>query len=206
MSKRVLAVLLAALMLFALTACSASSTSTTTTTITTSKTDENGNTTTNTVTNEIGISAGTDGISTTNQTTTDTKTESSNTGVTSDELAGALAQKFSAGAEGVTADGDKVLFAYDDPETFSYGAIILIMDGGKSLMGREGEIRYEEEQWVLVDEEMDARIPFVLSETEDNDETRFVMTFQDGDSAVMTAVDAKTIIDDMIAALNAFNA
>ena len=201
MKKRVLAVLLAAFMLFALTACSASSTSTTTTTITTSKTDENGNTTTNTVTNEIGISAGTDGVSATNQTTT--KTE--NTGVTSEELAGALAQKFSAGAEGVTADGDKVLFAYDDPETFSYGAIILVMDGGQNLMGREGEITSAGEQWKLVDTEMNAEIPFTLSDTEDNDEQSFVMTFQDGDSAVMTAVDAETIIKDMIAALSEFN-
>ena len=202
MKKRTVAVLLAVFMLFALTACSVSSTSTSTTTVTTSKTDENGNTTTNTVTNEIGISAGTDGVSATNQTTT---AETSNTGVTSDELAGALAQKFSAGAEGVTAGGDKVLFAYDDPEVFSRGAIILIMDGGQSLMGREGEITYDGEQWKLIDEEMNAEIPFVLSDTDDNDEQSFVMTFQDGDSAVMTAVDAETIINDMLAVLAEFH-
>lgn len=204
MKKKALAALFAAVMLFALTACSVSSTSTSTTTVSTSITDENGNTTTNTVTNEVGISAGTDGVSTTNQTTT-TTTTSNNTGVTSDELKGALAQKFSAGSEGVSAAGDKILFAYDDPEVFSYGAIIIVSDGGQSLMGREGEITYAGEQWKLLDMDMGDEIPFVLTDTDIDDELSFVMTFQDGDSAVMTAVDAETVINDMIATLAEFH-
>ena len=57
-------------MVFALSACRVSSSSSSSTTITPSVTDADGNTTEKTVTNEIGVSAGTDGVQVTNETTT----------------------------------------------------------------------------------------------------------------------------------------
>ena len=62
MKKKILALILAAAMVFTLCACEVSSEHTATTTVTTSKTDADGNTTTQTVTNEIGITADQDGI------------------------------------------------------------------------------------------------------------------------------------------------
>ena len=64
MKKKILALILAAAMVFTLCACEVSSEHTSTTTVTTSKTDADGNTTTQTVTNEIGITADQDGIHT----------------------------------------------------------------------------------------------------------------------------------------------
>ena len=71
MKKKILALILAAAMVFTLCACEVSSEHTSTTTVTTSKTDADGNTTTQTVTNEIGITADQDGIHTKNETTND---------------------------------------------------------------------------------------------------------------------------------------
>ena len=61
--KRILAAVLAAAMVFALGGCGVSSSSTSTTTVSSSVTDGDGNTTTNSVTNETGVSVGTDGDS-----------------------------------------------------------------------------------------------------------------------------------------------
>jgi hypothetical protein len=156
------------------------------------------------VTSEVGVSAGTDGVTTTNQTTETTTTTSADSGVTSDELRDALAGKFSAGAEGVSKDGDKVLFVYDDPETFSYGALAIVMDNGQSLMGREGQIVLEGDQYKLIDEDMDSEVPFGIQDGDD--ENSFVMIFQDGDTATMTIMDVSTVIDDMVATMAEFSA
>lgn len=61
--KKVLSLILMALVIFAMTACSFSSSSTSSFSVTTSVTDEEGNTETHTVSGEAGISAGTDGVS-----------------------------------------------------------------------------------------------------------------------------------------------
>ena len=107
--------MLAALMLLSLTACHASSSSSSTVTVTTSKTDENGNTTTNTTTGEVGVTVGTDGISANHslntETTEDTELPSE------DELVAMWYETYSGGAIGENADGDRFLFAYDDPES-----------------------------------------------------------------------------------------
>lgn len=205
-TKKIIGILLSALLLFGLTACEVSTSSTSTTTITTSTTDENGNVTTNTVTSEMGVTAGTNGVSTTDnvvETTTTTPADDSEAS-DEDDLFASLTAKFSSGAEGVSNDGDRILFAYDDPQIFSYGAMIIVTDGGERMLGREGEIVDEEEQYRLVDDEIGENVPFGISDGEDDD--TYVITFQDGDSAVMTIVDQETILRDMIATLAEFSA
>ena len=203
MSKRIPAFLLAALMLFVMAACSFSSSSTTTTTITTSKIDSNGITTTNTVTSEVGVSAGTDGISTTNQTTqTTTTTPADDNSESDDDYTGSPSDKFYSGAEGVSDAGEKILFAYDDPEVFSYGAMIIISEDGQNMMAREGEIVFEEDWYKIVDEVSESEIPFYITDTDEDD--TFIVTFQDGDCVTMTVVEQETILSDMDAIMIEF--
>ena len=202
MEKKILAIVLTVVLIFALSACGVSASSSSTTTVSTSVTDSDGNTQTNTVTNEVGISAGPDGVQTTNETTTDSTTT---------EAAGSMADLyapveewydiFAEGSEGQTEYGLDVYFAVDDPNDTSYAMLLFCdPDGGRFV--RDGELSWDEEEecFVLYDADMDQSVSFTLT---DGDEETVVMTFADGDSAVMTYVDQDTIINDIHEILSA---
>ena len=190
--KKVLALVLAAVMLFALSACGVSSSSTTTTTITTTKTDADGHTTTNTITNEIGVSAGTDGIQTKNETTEefDEYDEYSADDVWYDT--------FSEGAEGVNDDGESFYFAYDDPDELTYGMLVMISADGTECHVRNGDIVWYEDtdSSAIYDKELEVLIPFEISDSDE--ENAFTMTFlADDDAVTMYYVDQDVIIRDI---------
>ena len=201
--KRVLAAVLAAAMVFALGACGVSSSSTSTTTVSSSVTDGDGNTTTNSVTNETGVSVGTDGVSASSDTTTETTTGSEDPDFTAEDLEAVWYQRFSGGAEGISEYGDVVYFAFDDPDDISYAIIMLITDEGETLFSREGAVTVDDDgNAVLTDEEMDSETPFSIT---DADGDTFTMNFiADGDSAEMTVLDLDSIIGDMIAVWSEF--
>ena len=197
MKKKILALILAAAMVFTLCACEVSSEHTATTTVTTSKTDADGNTTTQTVTNEIGITADQDGIHTKNETTSDVTTS------VEGSMAEAFAPKedwynvFTAGGEGENEDGDAFYFAYDDPENVSY-AMLLITFADGSVMVRNGEVVEDEDYGgvMIWDEEVETGIPFEFVDTEE--EGTFGIHFLANDSTVaFEIVDQDTIINDI---------
>lgn len=197
MKKKILALVLAAVMIFALCACDVSTTSSSTTSVSTSVTDAEGNTTTQTVTNEVGVSSGPDGVQTTNETTTDTTTTPAAASMA--DLYPPIEEWYDTyveGAEGETESGEKVYYAVNDPESASY-AMLLFQSPDGSVSVRDGELSWNEEEgfFVLYDAEMDVSIPFTA---EEKDEESFVMTFVvDGSSVDMYFVDQDTIITDI---------
>ena len=199
-------------MVFALSACRVSSSSSSTTTITTSVTDADGNTTEKTVTNEIGVSAGTDGVQVTNETTTSESApaEESAEKTAEDEPAADAPRsmadmyppmedwydRFAWGAEGEDDNGEQVYFAVDDPDDISY-AMLLFRESDGSVMVRDGKVDWGDEEGVmeLYDADVDKYVPFTLT---DGDEESVVMTFLVDDSTfVMYCVDQDTIIRDI---------
>jgi len=197
MKKKILALIVAVVMVFTLCACDFSSEHTATTTVTTSKTDADGNTTTQTVTNEIGIAADQDGIHTINETTSDVTTS----------VAGSMAESFppkeewydtfSAGGEGENEEGDVFNFAYDDPESVSY-AMLLIQFADGSIMVRNGEVVEDEDYGgvMIWDEDVEAGIPFEFLDAEEED--CFAIHFLANDTTVtLELVDQDTIISDI---------
>ena len=199
-------------MVFALSACRVSSSSSSTTTITTSVTDADGNTTEKTVTNEIGVSAGTDGVQVTNETTTSESApaEESAEETAEDEPAADAPRsmadmyppmedwydRFAWGAEGEDDNGEQVYFAVDDPDDISY-AMLLFRESDGSVMVRDGKVDWGDEEGVmeLYDADVDKYVPFTLT---DGDEESVVITFLVDDSTfVMYCVDQDTIIRDI---------
>lgn len=198
--KRILSVLLAAALIFSLGACSVSSSSTSTTTITTSTTDADGNTTTNTTTTEMGVTAGTDGVSTTHNTTTTTTTETpapaDEAAPTAADYVEALSEKFTDAATGSNDNGDTFYYLWREDGDDVYAAL-MIVGADDSIYAREGWIQTEENNVALVDEEMDSVTPFYFDNNDDNGS--FDMCFvQDGDVAHMATADT----DDVIAAVS----
>lgn len=197
MKKKLLALILAAFMVFSLCACEVSSEHTSTTTVTTSKTDADGNTTTQTVTNEIGVVADQDGIHTVNETTSDVTTS----------VAGSMAEAFppkedwydtfTAGGEGTNEDGDAFYFAYDDAENVTY-AMLLIQFADGDIMVRNGKVLDDEDYGgvMIYDEDVDKSIPFEFAEAEE--ENGFAIHFLANDTTVtFEIVDQDTIISDI---------
>ena len=198
--KRILPVLLAAALIFSLGACSVSSSSTSTTTITTSTTDADGNTTTNTTTTEMGVTAGTDGVSTTHNTTTTTTTETpapaDEAAPTAADYVEALSEKFTDAATGSNDSGDTFYYLWREDGDDVYAAL-MIVGADDSIYAREGWIQTEENNVALVDEELDSVTPFYFDNNDDNG--NFDMCFvQDGDVAHMATADT----DDVIAAVS----
>lgn len=200
--KKIFVLFLAAVMLFSLSACGVSSSTTTTTTFSTSKTDSDGNTTTKTVTNEMGVSAGTDGIHTTNETTTNKSTT---------PPSGSMAEMFppkeewydlyTAGGEGENEDGDMFYFAYNDPDDVTEAILLIVFsDGG--VFVRNGEVTWNEEDecYELYDADVDTSVPFVFLEHEDDNV--FGIRFLANDVEVFfDMVDQDTIINDIYGTL-----
>ena len=208
MKKTIALVLVSVFLVFALSACSVSSSSTTTSSFSTSVTDADGNTTTNTTSSEVGVSAGTDGVSTTVSTTTNSTTtpaddgEAENAPLSREALSANWHEKFSGGANGTSVNGDEIYIAFDDADIMMYGLIMYVTNGGDSLVSREGRVEEVDDHLVLFSDSMNDETPFTIT---DNDGETFTMTFvQDGDEATMTIVDADTIIDEMINVLSEF--
>lgn len=206
MKKKILALVLSALMLFALTACSASSSSSSTVTVSTSVSDENG-TTTNTTTSEVGVSVGTDGIKTTHSSES-SSTTTPDEGNTPEEIVEWWYDNYKSGAIGENANGDRFLLAYDDPEDISLATLTIISADGSSLYIREGHIEVEgegeDEHLVLVDESRDVAVPFAFYDSEEGDFEMFFLG--DDDVAVMNVVDQETILGEMQEILEATTA
>ena len=198
MKKKILAIVLAAVLIFALSACGVSASSSTQTSFSTSVTDSEGNTTTNTVTNEIGVSAGPNGIQTKNETKTDSTTTAAS---------GSMADFFppieewydlySAGGEGQNEDGDSFFFAYNDPEDVSE-AILLIQFTDGDVMVRNGKVLWDEDNECLelYDADVDSTIPFIFLDTDEDGV--FAVRFLANDVEVFfDIVDQDTIINDI---------
>ena len=209
MKNRLFALILAFAMLFALSACNASSSSTSTTTVSGSITDDEGNTTTSTVTNETVVSTGPDGGQTKDETTTETIiTDPEESASAAESMADFFPPKeewfdiYSEGGEGTNEAGDRFYFAYNDPDNVTY-AMILIAFADGSIMVRNGEVVQNEEDSCLeiIDEEMNAAIPFVFLETEE--EGSFAVHFLANDTEVLfTFIDQDTIISDIYSILS----
>ena len=203
-TMKLLALLLAALMTFVLTACEVSSTSTSSVTVTTSKTDADGNTTTSTTTTQVDVSSGTDGVKTTTETTT-TETSSSEAAVegeADDEgdeagLTEHLYATYSVGAKGSNEAGDIFFYAYNEDNDDAL--LVIISEDGTQYNGWEGTAEVVDDHVVLYG--TDSEVPYVFGETEDG----FTMTFlNDGDVATMQFVDMDDFVSDLVAGRMAF--
>ena len=212
--KGLAAMLMAALMLLALSGCQVSSSSSSTTTVSTSVTDENGNTTTNTTTTETGVTAGSDGINTTSSTTRETTTTPADDGAQAEPADGQsdpdavkdftdrLYATYNMGAEGTTAAGDMIYYAFSDKSDDAI--IILISADDQNYEGREGTLKTEDDHMALVSDTMNDETTFKLSETDD--QGNFTMTFLgDGEEVPMHMVDQDTILKDIVARAQEFN-
>ena len=193
MKKKTVALILAAVMLFALTACSASSSSSSTTTISTTVTDADGNIKTNTVVNEIGVSAGTDGLQYKNDTNTYEFEEN-------EEYSGddAWYNTFSGGAEGVSEEGQSIYFAYDDLDDICYAMFVFVSPDESECYWRNGGIVWDDEYEAnaLYDEDVDVLIPFEISDSDE--ENAIIVNFLvAGDVVTMDVVPQDVIITDI---------
>ena len=198
-----IALLLAAVMVFALTGCETSSTHTSSTTVTTRVTDENGNTTTNTMTSVTDA----DGNTTTTNTTTESGGSLSGEDAEAsesdwDELAGRMYSLYDIGAEGTNEAGDTFYYAFSEDEG-DMAALIIVSADGMNYWGREGAVEPMEDNVVLRSDSMGDETPYVFSEVDEDG--YFTITFlSDGDIARMQLVDQDTIIADMIACMREF--
>ena len=217
--KGLAAMLMAALMLAALSGCQVSSSSSTTTTVSTSVTDENGNTTTNTTTTETGVTAGSDGINTTSTTTKETTTTPADDGAQAQpaadqqsagadsadagkEYADSLRDTYNQGAEGTCDSGEKVYYAFNDGTSDVY--MVIISADGQNFTGRAGTLYSDDEKLVIQSEQMGDEIEFTASDVDE--QGNFSITFLgDGDVAQMHLVDQDTIVTDMVALAQEFD-
>ena len=183
-----IALLLAAVMVFALTGCETSSTHTSSTTVTTSVTDENGNTTTTNTTTESGGSLSAE----------DAEASESDW----DELAGRMYSLYDIGAESTNEAGDTFYYAFSEDEG-DMAALIIVSADGMNYWGREGAVEAMEDHVVLRSDSMGDETPYVFSEVDEDG--YFTITFlSDGDVARMQLVGQDTIIADMIACMREF--
>ena len=88
------------------------------------------------------------------------------------------------------------LFAYDDPEDLTKGALMILSEDWTELtLYVYGHIEQADDGLILYDDYKDINVPFDFTDTEVED--GFEMVFQDGDVAEMHFVDQDTIIEDM---------
>ena len=118
--------------------------------------------------------------------------------VETDPLAEKWEACFFGGAEGQSESGERVFLAYDELESMSAAALILLdAEGGEILNYVLGEVEREGDTWRILDVEEDVSLPFTILKTERED--GFSLRFKDGDTAAMRLVDADRIIADMLA-------
>ncbi len=180
--KKILTLLLTAMMILVMSACSFEATSTSSSTFTTTTTDSEGNTTQTTTTTENGVTA----------TDTITTTADDPTGLRSK-----WKELFTGGAEGVSNNGENIYLIMDDPANIAHAAIMITSKDNEQLLTYVfGEVVTQDDTAYINDVEEDINVPFQLGDSEyDN---CFEIYFQDGDAAVMELVDLDKIIDDMI--------
>ena len=204
MKKKLMALFLVSVMGLSLAACSSEKTSTST--VTTSFTDANGQTqtTTTTTTTENGQTT-TERVS---ETTTENDSEKATTDNSSEAtsayepdetdiptLRDKWANFFNYGAEGKSDQDEQVLFIYDDPDKLSQAAIMIISPDKILTIYDIGNVREDEDYYVIEDVDGDVELPFSILETSDD---HFTMGFQDGSKADLYYVDKDTILNDMI--------
>ena len=203
MKKRLIAILLVAVLSVSLAACKA--TSTTTTTITTCVTDANGETKTTTTTATME-----NGVKTTETTETvegpetgevETSEDAEREPVTAENRRDVWEELFCGGAEGTNEAGEICLMAWDDPDVIGYAAImILSADQTELLLYDLGEVTFNEEWLLINDVDGEKDLPFNVTETEVED--GFELIFQDGDVFTMYFQDQDVILDDMVSIAN----
>ena len=213
--KKTIAILLTIVCLLGtLTGCRVSSNSSSTATVSVSTTDENGETTTHTSTATVGGEIATDGVSVNASTESNETVEKAEAPeepeeggeapapMTPEERREAWHEQFSGGAEGVSADGDRFYFAFDDPDFITYGAIMILDADESTVIAYDyGPVVDEGDGPVLYDVEGETYIAFEITDTEVED--GFEMLFTNGVTAEMHFVDQDTIIEDMNAIIDA---
>ena len=91
---------------------------------------------------------------------------------------------FFGGAEGQSESGERVFLAYDELESMSAAALILLdAEGGEILNYVLGEVETEGDSRRILDVEEDVSLPFTILDT--GEETGFSLRFKDGDTAAM---------------------
>ena len=118
--------------------------------------------------------------------------------VETDPLAEKWEACFFGGAEGQSESGEHVFLAYDELESMSAAALILLNAEGDEILNYVlGEVETEGDSRRILDVEEDVSLPFTILETERED--GFDLRFKDGDTAAMRIVDSDRIIADMLA-------
>ena len=108
---------------------------------------------------------------------------------------------FFGGAEGQSESGERVFLAYDELESMSAAALILLDAEGDEILNYVlGEVETEGDSRRILDVEEDVSLPFTILDT--GEETGFSLRFKDGDTAVMRFVDPDRIIADMMAIIH----
>lgn len=82
-----------------------------------------------------------------------------------------------------------------DPDKLSMAAIMIISSDDILTNYDIGNVREDEEYYVIEDVDGDEELPFSVPVSEDE---YFVMGFQDGSTAEMYYVDKDTILNDMV--------
>ena len=185
-----LALLLALVMLFTLAACGASGS--TSTTVSVSKTDENG-TITSKVTNEMGVSVGTDGLHVTSETTTGETTENAR------EAARALwLGTFPCAAYGET-ENESFYFLWDDSDDIRTAVMLITEKTGDVIVSYvAGGVRFDgQNSFVIDDESGEEELPFNVYDPV-SEGAAFVLLFQNGEEVEMYANEPELIIDLML--------
>ena len=108
---------------------------------------------------------------------------------------------FFGGAEGQSESGERVYLAYDELESMSAAALILLdAEGGEILNYVLGEVETEGDSRRILDVEEDVSLPFTILDT--GGENGFSLRFKDGDTAAMRIVESDEIIADMMAIIH----
>lgn len=101
------------------------------------------------------------------------------------------------GAEGQSADGEKVFFAFHSRSDLREGAMMIVSaDGTQLLLYETGEIVMEDGHLVIVDVGQGRKLPFDVTVKEV--QNGFEILFLDGAKADMYFVDQDTILDHMV--------
>lgn len=213
MKKAIFALLCAAALLLGLCACASEQKSEKSETVSSSAADENGAAATTTTATETSVSAGADGAEAESPATTETAAETPAPD-SEPEASGAdgspddWAARFSGGAIGENAGGDRFLFAWDDPDDIRYAALLIVSADGSEAMGREGEVTLagadDNVYFLLTDSVKAEEIAFNIYPSVEGD---FDLFFRgDADTAVMNEVDHETIIGAFAQALEELQA
>ena len=187
-----LALLLALVMLFTLTACGASADTGSTTGVSVSKTDET-TSITGTLTDEMGVSVGTDGLHVANETTTDETSE------TVREAGRALwLDTFRCAAYGET-EAECFYFLWDDSDDIR-SAAMAITDKTEDVIVSyvAGGVRFDgQNSFVIDDESGEEELPFNVYDPV-TEGAAFMLLFQNGEEVEMYRNEPELIIDLML--------